>query len=76
MDARCRSSVTSDTKWLSWLAYQFHLSVSKRRNNPSVDDRMNLELFKSSFRFKIVRPPLAARESGRTMGMSRSIVLA
>jgi len=44
-------SVKSDTKWLSWLAYQFHLIVS---NKNQTDGSMDLETFKNSFYFKVV----------------------
>ena len=51
-------SLKSDTKWLSWLAYQFHMAVSKRRNttyhDSQVQDSMDLETFKNSFYFKVV----------------------
>jgi hypothetical protein len=43
-------SVKSDTKWLSWLAYQFHIIASKKQ----MDDSMDLETFKTSFYFKVV----------------------
>ena len=49
----------TDTKWLSWLAYQFHTAVSKRfhssSNGTSRDDYMDLEIFKNSFYFKVVK---------------------
>ena len=52
-------SLKSDTKWLSWLAYQFHTAVGKRRsltsNGIPFDDSMDLETFKNSFYFKVVR---------------------
>ena len=51
-------SLQTDTKWLSWLAYQFHIAVGKRRsmihNGSQVDDCMDLHTFKSSFYFKVV----------------------
>jgi hypothetical protein len=43
-------SVKSDTKWLSWFAYQAHIIVSKNR----MDDCMDLETFKNGFYFKVV----------------------
>lgn len=57
---RCSSSVKSDTKWLSWIAHQFHTTVSKHsrthaHSNPPVDETMDLETFKNSFYFKVVR---------------------
>jgi hypothetical protein len=52
------SSVKSDTKWLSWIAYQFHSVTSKHRSNAHnpthVDETMNLETFKANFYFKVV----------------------
>ncbi|CAF4067057.1 unnamed protein product, partial [Rotaria magnacalcarata] len=55
------SNLKSDTKWLSWLAYQFHMAVSKRRNTANhryqIEDSMDLETFQSSFHFKV--PELA-----------------
>jgi hypothetical protein len=48
----------SDTKWLSWLAYQFHMAVGKGRgatyNGTQLDDCMDLETFRNSFYFKVV----------------------
>ncbi|CAF3560809.1 unnamed protein product [Adineta steineri] len=58
---RSVSNLKSDTKWLSWLAYQFHLAVGKRRgmtnHGTQSDDSMDLEKFKNSFYFKV--PELA-----------------
>ncbi|CAF1166761.1 unnamed protein product [Adineta ricciae] len=58
---RSVSNLKSDTKWLSWLAYQFHTAVGKRRsltsNGIPFDDSMDLETFKNSFYFKV--PELA-----------------
>ncbi|CAF1117807.1 unnamed protein product [Rotaria sp. Silwood1] len=55
------ANLKSDTKWLSWLAYQFHMAVSKRRstthNGTQLEDSMDLETFKNSFQFKV--PELA-----------------
>ena len=49
------SSVKSDTKWLSWLAYRFHIAANKHRNNNTyMDDSMDLETFANSFYFKVV----------------------
>jgi hypothetical protein len=47
-------SVNSDTKWISWITYQFHIAVTKRRNNTIVEDSMDLATFKNSFYFKVV----------------------
>lgn len=52
-------SLKTDTKWLSWLAYQFHTAVSKRfhsssSNCTSKDEYMDLETFQNSFYFKVV----------------------
>ena len=57
---RRSSSVKSDTKWLAWIAYQFHTAVNKQHrtnvpNNPHSDETMDLETFKNSFYFKVVR---------------------
>ena len=54
-------SLKSDTKWLSWLAYQFHMAVatptgSTHRRTTSNDNSMDLSTFKRSFAFKVVRP--------------------
>jgi hypothetical protein len=49
-------SVKSDTKWISWIAYQFHMAAIKQRYNSDAKDSMDLETFKSSFYFKIVCP--------------------
>jgi len=43
-------SVKTDTKWLSWLAYQFHIIASKNQ----MDDTMDLQTFKTGFYFKVV----------------------
>ncbi|CAF2319582.1 unnamed protein product [Rotaria sp. Silwood2] len=55
------ANLKSDTKWLSWLAYQFHMAVSKRRstkhNRTQIEDSMDLETFRNSFQFKV--PELA-----------------
>jgi hypothetical protein len=48
-------SVKSDIKWLSWVAYQFHIAVAKSRNNTHMEDCMDLVTFKNSFYFKVVR---------------------
>ncbi len=49
----------SDTKWLSWLAYQFHIAVGAHASSSShrsqSDDSMDLVTFKRSFFFKVVR---------------------
>ena len=59
-----RSSLKSDTKWLSWLAYQFHMAVDRSRGttaeDPNPEDSMDLETFKNSFHFKVVRIAAAA----------------
>ena len=51
-------SLKSDTKWLSWLAYQFHMAVSGHGgaigNLHSNGESMNIETFKKSFYFKVV----------------------
>lgn len=51
-------SLKSDTKWLSWLAYQFHMAVSKHNSaahhGNQIQDSMDLETFKKSFHFKVV----------------------
>ena len=50
-------SLKTDTKWLSWLAYQFHTAVSKRFHSStgtSKHEYMDLDTFKNSFYFKVV----------------------
>ena len=49
------SSLKSDTKWLSWLAYQFHIAVGAHGSSSNqTDDSMDLAMFKKSFFFKVV----------------------
>ncbi|CAF1066670.1 unnamed protein product [Adineta steineri] len=54
---RAVSNVKSDTKWLSWLAYQFHMIAGKQRHHIPTEESVNLETFKNSFYFKV--PQLA-----------------